>query len=130
VRRHVPGHHAARTNQGIFTNRDAAEQRGSGTDGSAPLDECRDAGPIRLDLQLSISIRGAGISVVGECDVVADEDIVLQNHSLTEKTVTGDLTTIADPDPFLNLDKRADFHVIPDFATVKIGVTEKTDVPT
>jgi hypothetical protein len=43
--------------------------------------------------------------------------------------MTGNFTTVPDLNPFLNLDKGADFDVVADCTTVKIDEIVQPDVP-
>jgi hypothetical protein len=81
----------------------------------------RDAFPIGLALQGSIVIGGPGIKVIDKSDIMPDKYIVLQNHAFTDESVAGDFAAGTDAGAFLNLNKGANLHVIPDLAAVEIG---------
>ena len=62
-----------------------------------------------------------GIKIVDKSDVVADENFVFQHHAFANEGVTGNLAAGADAGAFLNFDECADFDIVADFATVKVG---------
>ena len=74
------------------------------------------------------SAGGAGITVVGESDVVTDENLVLQSNPFANESVAGDFTAVPDFGPLLDLHERADLHVVPNLATVKIDETNEPDI--
>lgn len=71
-----------------------------------------------------MSARGAGKTIVDEGNAVADEDFILQHHTLANEAVARYLAAIPNARPFLDFHKRTDLHVIPNLATVKIRERE------
>ena len=59
---------------------------------------------------------------------MADKNIVLQGHPFANERVAGNFASVANFDPFLNFDKRANLHVIPNFTTIEIGEAVKPDI--
>src|ERR1035437_9011386 len=94
------------------------------------FNQCRDASPIRIGLQLPVAIRGTRVEVIGESNIVADEDLIFQNHAFANKSVTRNFATIPDFDAFLNFDKCADFYVISNFTTIQIDKPIEPNVST
>src|SRR5581483_3012257 len=128
ARRHVPGNDASRANHGVLADGDAAEQHRAGANGGAPANHRRNAGPVSFRLQGAGGVRGAREAVVDECDIVADEDFVLDRHAFTDEGVAGDLATVADLDTLLNFNECPDLDVVPELTTVKVGEIEDADV--
>src|SRR6185436_9148923 len=73
-------------------------------------------------------VGGAGIPIIDEIDVVADEDFVLDSHPFADEGVTLDLATRADPDALLDFHEGADRSLSPDFAPVEIHEGVNPDV--
>ena len=73
--------------------------------------------------------EGARVAVVGENNMVPDENVVLQSDAFANESVAGNFTTAANFRAFLDFDKRADFHIVANFTAVKIGEAENTDIP-
>jgi len=128
-RGHIFRNDAARANHGVFANRNAAEQCGTGTDGSASFNQRRNALPIGIRLQFALLIGGAGETVIGKHDPMTYKNLVFQSHALANEGMTGDFTTVPNLRPFLDLDKGADLDVVADFTSVKINETIKADIP-
>lgn len=84
------------------------------------FNQCRDAGPIRIGLQLPAVIRGARMEVVGESNIVADEDLIFQSYTFANKSMTRNFATVPDFDALLDFDKGADFYVVPNFTTIQV----------
>ena len=84
------------------------------------FDQCRDADPIRIGLQLPAVIRGTRMEVIGESNIVADEDLIFQSHTFANKSMTRNFATIPDFDALLDFDERADFYVVSNFATIQV----------
>jgi len=95
-----------------------------------PFDQCWDAGPIRFGLQLPAAIRGPRVEVIGESNIVADEDFIFQSHPFANKSVTRNFATIPDFDAFLDFDKCADFYVVSNFTTIQIDKPMESNVST
>ena len=95
-----------------------------------PFNQCWNASPIRIGLQLPIAIGGARIKIIGEGNVVADEDFIFERHTFTNKSVTRNFAPIPDFDAFLNLDKCADFYVVSNFTTIQIDKPMESNVST
>ena len=55
------------------------------------------------------------------------EHFILQCDSLANEGVTADFAAMSDFRPFLNLHKRANLGVIPDFTTVKVDKTKRAN---
>ncbi len=128
ARRHILRHHAAGPDHRFLTNGYATEKCGSRTDGGASFYQGANAGPIRVGLQPPIVVGGARKTIVGESDIVTDENIVFQGHPFANEGVTRNFTAITDFDTFLNLNKSADFYIVPNFTTVEIREVVNTDI--
>src|ERR1035441_5595228 len=70
----------------------------------------------------------ARISVVGENDIVPDENFLLQRHAFADESVAGNFAAAPDFRALLDFNERADLHIIADFTPVKIGETEDANV--
>ena len=114
----IAGDHAARANDRAPAHRDPAQKGRAGPDGGAALHPRRNALPIRLGLQSSAFVGGAGVEIVDEGDVVPHENIVLQNHPFANEGVAGDFAAMADARAFLNLNKGSNLYVIANLAAV------------
>ena len=95
ARRHVFRHHAAGTYERVLTDGYAAQECGTRADGRAALDQRRNTFPIGFRLQTAIRSRGTGKAVVGERDIVADENLIFQGHAFADERVAGNLATVA-----------------------------------
>jgi hypothetical protein len=126
--RNIPRDHAAGADQGIFPDGDAAEQDRAGANGGAALDQGGNTIPVGFRLQLSIFIGCARIQVIGKNHVVTDEDILFQGHAFANETMAGNFTAMADARALLDFHKGADFHVVANFATVKVGKGKEPDI--
>ena len=59
---------------------------------------------------------------------MADKNLIFQGHPFTNKGMTGNFAAVPNFDPFLNLHKRSNLHIVPDLATVKIDKVVKPDI--
>lgn len=84
--------------------------------------------PIAFGLQAAVAVGGAGIAVIDERNVVADEHLVLDGHALANEGVAGNFDRAAEPGILLNLDERADFGIIADLAAIEIYESEDSNV--
>jgi len=93
-----------------------------------PFDQCRDAGPIRLGLQLPAAGGGTRVEVIGESNPVTDEDPFFECHAFANKSMTRNFAAIPDSGAFLNFDKSADFYVVSNFTAIQIDKPMETNV--
>jgi hypothetical protein len=56
------------------------------------------------------------------------KDLVFQSHPFTNKGMTGDFAAVPNLDPFLNLYKRSNLHVVPDLAAIQVDKVMKPDI--
>jgi hypothetical protein len=75
---------------------------------------------VGLGLQCAAGCGGAGIDVVDKDDTVSNEDLVFDYDAFAHKRVARDLAAAANTRILLNLDERADFGFVANFAAVKI----------
>ena len=75
-----------------------------------------------------IRIGGARITIIGESDIVPNKNIILQSHPFTNKGMTGNFAAVPNLDPFLNLHKRSNLHIVPNLTSVKIDEIVKPDI--
>jgi hypothetical protein len=61
---------------------------------------------------------------------VTDENIILDRHPFTNKSVTRDLAPGADPGVLLNLDETTDPGFVANLTAVEINETKDTDIAT
>jgi hypothetical protein len=78
-------------------------------------------------LQFALAAGRSRVTIIGEGDVVADENFVLQHHPFADKCVTGYFTAGADANAFLNLDKSSDFAIVANLTSVKVGKAVDAD---
>ena len=84
--------------------------------------------PVGFRLQLAAAVGGRGITIIGESDIVTDENLVFQSYPFTNEGVAGDFAAVSNFNPFLNLHERSNLYVIPDLTTVKIDEIVKPDI--
>src|SRR5262249_38389678 len=118
VRSHILGHHAAGTYNCVLSDGDVAENRRSGTDGSAFANPGFFNLPVRLGLQPPFARRRPGIHVVDKRYSVAHKDVVFDLDAFTNEGVARDLASAPHSGILLNFDKRCDFRFVADFAAV------------
>src|SRR5262249_38270825 len=109
--------HAAGANDGVFADRDIAENRRARADRRTFADARFLDFPVGFRLQAAAGSR-AGIDVVDESYAVADEDIVFNFDPFANEGVAGNLATIADAGVFLNFDESAYLCLVSDLASV------------
>ena len=61
------------------------------------------------------------VGIIGEGDIVADEDVVLYRHPFADERVAGNLAILADIGVFLNLDERTDFGIVAYGASIEVN---------
>ena len=66
--------------------------------------------------------------VIDEGNVVANENLVLDRHTLADKSVTGDLAAPANERVFLNFHEGSDFGLVANDAAVQIDKLGKPDI--
>ena len=76
--------------------------------------------PVICVLQSAFVRRGCRINIVREHDTVADENFIFDNHTLTHKTVRGNLAALTYNRVLLNLNERADSRISSNHAAVKV----------
>ena len=94
------------------------------------FDQCWDARPIHIGLQLPAAISGTRVEVIGESNPVADEDPFFECYTFANKSVTRNFAAIPDFGTFLNFDKSADFYVVSDFTAIQINKPMESNVST
>jgi hypothetical protein len=92
------------------------------------FNQCRDASPIRIGLQLTIIIRGAGMEVVDKGDIVPDEDPVFERHAFANEGMARNFATVPDFDALLDFDECADFYAVSNFTTIQIDKPMESNV--
>ena len=70
----------------------------------------------------------ARVQVIDEGHAMTDEYVVLDSHAFTDKRVTGNLAILPNDGILLNFDKRADFSVVANLASVEIDELGELDV--
>src|SRR5262249_41359743 len=81
-----------------------------------------------LGLQLPVASGRAGMTIIDERHVVADEHFVLDRHAFADEGVARDLAGAADLRALLYLNERPDLGVVTDLTTVKVGEIVDLDV--
>ena len=120
VVRHVARDHRARADEGARADGDPADDRRVRADrGPAPHQGWL-AFPVAVALQGPVRVSGLRHQAVGEHDAVADEDLVLERHSLADEGMGGDLAAGADGGALLDLDEGTDAAARPDLAPVEV----------
>jgi hypothetical protein len=84
--------------------------------------------PILFGLHFPFTRGGSWIKIVDKGHVVTDKHIILNVDTLTDESVRRYLAVLADGCVFLDLDKSADFGVIPDFTPVEIDKGKYSNV--
>src|SRR5262249_20678397 len=111
-----------------------AHDRGARADRRPLLHQRRDAAPVSLCLTPAVHGR-AGILVVDERHVVADEHVVFDRHAFANEGVARDLDAATDLGTLLDLDERSDRRFVADLALVQVDeiidpdVVAELDVP-
>jgi hypothetical protein len=108
------------TNSSSFTDCQPAKDGGARAQRSPAFDGCRYTSPVGLSLEGS-SRGGSWKAIVYERDAMANKDLILESHPFAEERMTGNFAAIANAHSFLDLDERANLHIITDFTTVEIG---------
>lgn len=120
--------HTACPNDGLLANGHATQDRGIAANGCATLDQCRDALPVVLRLQVPLFCYRPRVSIVDEHHSVADEDAVFNSHTLTNKGMAGNLHPAADSRPFLDLDKGTNLALVTNFTAIQVDVGINLDI--
>ncbi len=68
------------------------------------------------------------VTIIGKSDIVSNENLIFQGHAFTKEGMTGDLASVSDLNPLLDLYKGSNLYVVPDLTTVKIDETVKLDI--
>src|SRR5262245_33421360 len=89
--RHVLRDDGAGSDDGALADRDIREDRRARSDRGPEFHDRGFDPPVLARLQLPLGGRRAGIGIVGERDVVADEDLVFDRHALADERVARDL---------------------------------------
>jgi len=118
----------AGAHDGVFADRDAAQDRRIATDARPRFHNCRDHFPVGIALQRAALGRRARILVVDKNDAMANENFVFDGHAFADETVTRDFAVAADARAFLNLNERADARSVADLAAVKIYEVMNFDI--
>src|SRR5579859_734927 len=127
VRRNILGHHASRSDNGVFTDGHVRKNGGTRTNRRALFDQGALDFPVAFRLQLAFRRRSARIGIVDERDAVADENVVFDGHAFAHEGMAGNLAIPSNRCVLLNLDERANLGVFPDFAAVEIDEFGKLD---
>src|SRR5207245_1021088 len=112
-----------------LANREAPQQHRSGTDRGTTLHQRRNHLPVLLGLQPTTVCSGAGIKIVDEADVMANEHLVLDRHALANEAMTLNLAARPDLRTLLNLHERPDRRLVSDLTAVQIDERINADVP-
>src|SRR5690242_2649320 len=83
--RYILSNNTAGANRGPFTDRDAAQDGCSRTDGSTAFDCSGNAAPVRFRLQLTFVGRCSRVAVVNEGDVMTNEDLIFDGNPFTNE---------------------------------------------
>jgi hypothetical protein len=124
----ILGHYAARADHGAFTDGDTAKEGRTGADGCPVPNQSFDTLPVGIHLQATVGVRSPGKKIIRKGYAMADEDFILDRHSLANEGVAGNFAAPADLGPFLNFDKSPDLCLVTDFAAIEIDETEYSDV--
>lgn len=122
--RHIPCHHTASPNHRPPANRDATSNCAIRSNGRAIFHAGLCHQPIISTLQTTIRINGAWLQIIGETDMRADEDAILDDHAVIHRYVVLQLATIAnsyagiDVNPFAKDAIFANVRVFPDLDMV------------
>lgn len=128
ARRHRLGHHTTGADNRSFSDSDAAQNSGAGSNRSVVLDDRRDHRPVIFGLEFALFGYGAGIAIVNESHAVSDKNPVSDNNALTEEGMARNFTVRADEGVFLDFHKSADLGSIANGATVEVDETEDFNV--
>src|SRR5260370_4767101 len=128
VCRNVLRHNASCSNYCVFTHRDVAQNRGSRADRGAFANSSLFRLAIGFRLQAAAGKGRAWVDVVNKRHAVSDKHVVLDFHPFANERMTGNLAAAAYTCVFLNFDKRPNFGVIANLASVKIDEFRKFDV--
>ena len=120
--RNVISDDRAGSDQCPLADRHTRDDRRVGTDGGRPLDTGRLNAPIRFALRGAVWVGGARIAVIGKHHAMADEHLVLNDHTFANKCMRGNLAPRADRSVLLNFDERADPGLVTYAAAVEIDL--------
>src|SRR6185312_942834 len=92
---YITCNYAAGTDYGVFADGDPAQNRRAGTNRRATLDYGLHYPPVGFRLRIAVLIGGAGIFVIDEGNVVANENVVFDGHAFANEGVTRHLHVVA-----------------------------------
>src|SRR6267143_1382198 len=128
VRRHVASHHTAGADQRIFADHHIRQDGRSRSNRRTLLYQRDFDLPILFCLESTCPARRTWEGVIDERDVVSDKDLVLDRDPFTDECMARYFAPPADFGILLNLDKRPDFRLITDLATVEVDELGKRHV--
>src|ERR1700675_1388562 len=94
IRRNILGYDASGTHDGIFTDGQVCQYRGTGAYRGAFLYDCPFDLPVRLGLEPAVSRCCARVRIVDESHAVTDESVIFDGHAFTDKRVTRNLAIL------------------------------------
>src|SRR5262249_33482722 len=121
-------HDRTSTDEGPLADRHPREDHRPGPEAGSPSHARRRYRPVGVGLQRAIGAAGPREQVVGEADMVTDEDFVLYRDPLTDERVAGDLAALPHHRVFLDLDERPDACAVADRAAIEVDEAEDLDV--
>jgi len=121
-------HDASGADDGLFTDGDVGQDGAARADGGPFFDPGRLYVPVGFGLKGAALGGRAGIRVVDERHVMADEDIVFNGDSLADEGMARYFAVPADRGVFLHLHEGADLRVVSDGASVKVDKLRELDV--
>src|SRR6185295_6535627 len=128
VRRHVASHHTAGADQRVLTNHHIRQDGRSRSNRRTLLDQRDFDLPILLCLKCTCLARRTREGVVDKRDVVSDKDLIFDRHAFTNEGVARYFAPLANFGILLNLDKRPDFRIVSNLATIEVDELRKLHV--
>src|ERR1700743_3569085 len=89
IRRYILGHNTSCSHDRILADTCIGKDRSARTDGCPFSHYCVFYFPITLCLQIPAGGCRAWIAIVHECNAMSDEDVILDRHTLADKSVAG-----------------------------------------
>ena len=114
----VAGNDRTGADHSALTYCDTGENSGIASDRGATANAGGKDFPVRIALQLSLGVRGAGVPVIGEHHHMPNENFVGDLDAFADEAVRRDFAAVADHGSFLDFDKCPNRRFIADPASI------------
>src|SRR5690606_38668697 len=116
--------YCAGANHGIFANGDSTKNGGVASDRSAFLHNGFNAFPVGIGLHAAIGIGGAGKQVVGKHHAMPYKYIILNTHTLANKSMARNLATASYAYSLLYFHDCAHFAIVANGTAISVDKIE------